>query len=127
MRLRLWLTIAAALVIAGGAFVFATRPQRGKQQLVIAVLPRANGVREGMPVTYQGLDIGYVERLRLDRGRVVAELRIRRADTEIRRGDTIRLRTLGLLGDRSLDFSPGARSAPLVGATDTIFAVIPAH
>ena len=125
MSLRLWLTVAAALVIAVGAFIFATRGQRGKQQLVIAVLPRADGVREGMPVTYRGLDIGYVERLRIDQGRVVAELRIRRADAGIRREDTLKVRTMGLIGDKSLDFSPGVVSAPLVVATDTIFAVVP--
>ena len=125
MRARLWLTIAAALAIAVGAFAVAVKYQRGEQQLVIAVLPRAEGVRESSPVTYRGLAIGYVERMRIVQGRIIAELRIRRSDAELRRGDTLRIRTMGIFGDKTLDFSPGPLSAPLLQPTDTIVTVSP--
>lgn len=124
MKLRLSLVLLAfALVVLGAAFVFASRRQHGDVRMVTAVLPQADGIREGALVTYLGLEIGYVDRLRIHNGRVIAELRIHRADAELRQGDTLRLRTLGIIGDKVLDVSPGIRSAPLLGPTDTLMGI----
>lgn len=93
-------------------------------QVVIAVLPRADGVRVGAPITYGGLNIGNVERLRIDQGRVIAELRIRRKDGKIRQDDTLRIRSVGLFGDVSLDFTPGDTAAPFLEPADTLLVIV---
>jgi ABC-type transporter Mla subunit MlaD len=124
MKIRLSVVLlAVAVLVLGTAFIFATRLQRGELRPVTAILPRADGLREGSIVTYLGLEIGYVDRLRIENGRVIAELRIHRADADLRQSDTLRIRTLGIFGDRVLDVTPGSRSAPRLGPTDTLFGV----
>ena len=122
VRVRLWLTIGIAAFSLIATAVFVAMNVHSHQQ-VIAVLPRADGVRVGAPVTYRGLNIGNVENLRIDRGRVIAELRIRRADGKIRQDDTLRVRSVGIFGDVSLDFTPGDASAPFLESTDTLLVI----
>lgn len=55
---------------------------------------------------------------------MVAALRIRRSYAVLRTGDRLNVHTIGLFGDRALDFVPGPQSAPLVGEGDTLAAVI---
>ena len=122
MKLRL----ALILVVATLGLAVATRrtiPAWGTGQRIVVVLPRADGVREGGSVTYRGLLVGRVERLRIIEGRVVAHIEFEHEDVELRVADTIRARTLGLLGDKVLDITPGPRTAPLVRATDTLVAL----
>jgi ABC-type transporter Mla subunit MlaD len=114
---------AVAVIVLGAALFFATRRQRGELRPVVAILPRADGVREGAIVTYLGVEIGYVDRLRIHNGRVVAEIRIHRADADLRQSDTLHLRINGIFGDRILDVAPGSRSAPPLGPTDTLIGV----
>jgi len=121
VTLRLGLLLALAAICLGAALVFATRSQRGYRQPLIAILPRADGVREGTLVTYLGLQVGQVRRLRIHDGRVVAELRVRGAESPLRRGDSLRLRTLGLLGDKVLDVVPGQPGGPPLRDGDTLF------
>lgn len=123
VRLRLWLTIAVAVLALVATGVFVAMNVRSNQ-MIIAVLPRADGVRVGAPVTYRGLNIGNVERLRIDRGRVIAELRVRREDGKIRQDDTLRIRSVGIFGDVSLDFTPGNPSAPFLETTDTLLVIV---
>jgi len=123
MKLRLVLILIVATL---GLAVAASRtiPASGGERIVV-VLPRADGLREGASVTYSGLLVGRVERLRVVDGRVVANIELQRDDAELRLADTIRLRTLGLLGDKVLDITPGPRTAPRVRATDTLVALRP--
>ena len=115
--------LATAVFVLVAALFFATRPVRGEVRYVTAILPRADGIREGTVVTYLGVEVGMVERLRLDDGRVVVDLRIHRDDATMRRGDTLRARTLGPIGDKALDWIPGPRTSPFLGPGDTIVAV----
>jgi phospholipid/cholesterol/gamma-HCH transport system substrate-binding protein len=124
MKLRLAVILIVATLGFGVALfrMTAFRPGLGGSR-VLAVLPRADGIREGATVTYLGLDVGRLEKLWIDDGRLLAELRIHRADAKPRRGDTLHLRLYGLFGDRSLDIVPGPLSAPWLGPGDTLVAV----
>ena len=122
-RERLVGIIVTALVILVVGFCFATRDVRGPRRSAIVAIPRADGIREGASVTYLGVRVGEVERLVIDDRRIVLHLAILRSDVELRRGDSVRIATLGLLGDRVLELVPGPASAALLGLGDTLTAV----
>ncbi len=124
MKPRLLLILLVA-TLALAVAVRRTVPASGGGQRIVVVLPRADGVREGTSVTFTGFLVGRVERLRIIDGRVLANIELEHADAELRLADTIRVRTLGLLGDNVLDITPGPRTAPLVRSTDTLVALRP--
>jgi mannose-6-phosphate isomerase-like protein (cupin superfamily) len=113
--------VATAFVIS--AFVLATRLNR--QPHVVAVLPFADGIRVGGAVTLRGKKVGQIEKLTIDGRRILADLQITESDFGLRRRDSIRLRMLGLTGEKALDIVPGDPSAPLMEDGDTIFAALP--
>jgi phospholipid/cholesterol/gamma-HCH transport system substrate-binding protein len=86
------------------------------------------GLREGSQVTIAGLPAGVVQSLDVARptnggqpSGVVARIRMR-ADrfAMLRKDSRSRVRALGLLGDRVLDFTPGSSAAPALRDTDTL-------
>lgn len=85
------------------------------------------GLREGSQVTVAGLPAGIVSDLsvtsvRHDSGTVVsARVRMNADQFALLRVDSrSRVRALGLLGDRLLDFSPGTPNRPALKTTDTL-------
>src|SRR5687767_9703146 len=108
--LTILLAIAAAVVAA--VAVAAWRGQRVVQR-VEAVLPNGGGLREGSAVAYRGVLVGTVERIWFEDEGVRMTLGLTRA-VPIRSADTLRVHTLGLLGDRVADIRPGSASAPLL-------------
>ena len=79
----------------------------------------------GTAVTYLGVTFGVVDRLALDDGRVIAELRIETRGATLRKGDRIEVQGHGIFGDKVLDLVPGPRTQPVLGPTDTLFTVQP--
>ena len=111
-RLALLLGIAAAIVLA--VAIAAWRGQRVVQRIE-AVLPNGGGLREGSAVAYRGVLVGTVERLWFDAEGVRLTLGLTQS-VPVRSSDTLRVHTLGLLGDRVADIRPGPPSAPLLPA-----------
>src|SRR5688572_13270160 len=112
---------AAAFTLGGAANLFS------KKYELVVYLPSANGLRQGGSVTLAGQLIGTVKDidfLPVDFDttrnlRVVA--RVDRSVREQIRGDSeARLRTMGLLGDKVLDISPGTPRHAVLSAGDTI-------
>jgi phospholipid/cholesterol/gamma-HCH transport system substrate-binding protein len=98
-----------------------------KRYELIAFLPSANGLREGGSVTLAGQMVGTVKEidfLPVDYDttrnlRVV--MRIDRSlSDQIRLNSEVRLRTMGLLGDKVLDISPGTPRYPVLKPGDTV-------
>jgi phospholipid/cholesterol/gamma-HCH transport system substrate-binding protein len=103
------------------ANLFATRYQ------LVTFLPSANGLRAGGSVTIAGQLAGTVktiEFLPVD-GDTTRNLRVvfevdERLREQIRGDSRARLRTLGLLGDKVFDISPGTVRFPVLAANDTV-------
>ena len=98
-----------------------------KRYELIVYLPAANGLREGGTVTLAGQLVGTVKKIDFlpvdyDTTRNLRlVLRVDRALSEqIRKDSEARLRTMGLLGDKVLDISPGTPRYPVLRAGDTI-------
>ena len=120
MTRRLALTLAAAGEIALAVLVASVRGRSGTREFSV-VFPSASGLREGALVSYLGVAVGEVGPIDLSSGRVVARIRIRRRDVSLRAGDDVRLRTMGLLGDATVEIMPGLRDAALLEPGDTLF------
>ena|SRR5688572_27413516 len=112
MRVRVAALIALALGVVVAVAVTGWRGERTVQR-AHTLLAHADGLREGAAVTYRGVEVGAVERLAFDSNGIAAELSFHR-EVPIRAGDSIALRTAGLLGDRVLDIVPGPSGAPLL-------------
>ncbi len=85
------------------------------------------GLREGSQVTVAGLPAGIVARLSVESVHhdsatvVAARVRMNAEQFALLRRDTrSRVRALGLLGDRLLDFTPGTPSQPALTSRDTL-------
>lgn len=98
-----------------------------KRYSLIVYLPSANGLRQGGSVTLAGQMVGTVKQidfLPVDFDttrnlRVVVRID-RNLQEQIRRDSEARLRTMGLLGDKVLDISPGTPRYPVLQPDDTI-------
>jgi ABC-type transporter Mla subunit MlaD len=117
---RLILTLAVAAAIAVGAFLAMAPHRPGAGRRFHAVLPSAIGLREGSSVTYLGMDVGEVHRLDIADRHIVITFSVRRPDVDVRATDSVRLCTLGLLGDKVVSIVPGPAGAPSLGAGDTL-------
>lgn len=98
-----------------------------KRYELVVYLPAANGLRQGGSVTLAGQLVGTVEEIQFlpvdyDTTRNLrVVVRIDRAlSSQIRRDSEARLRTMGLLGDKVLDISPGTPKYAVLQPGDTI-------
>jgi ABC-type transporter Mla subunit MlaD len=120
MRFRLGLI----LVFAGGimaAVAVALWRMSASDHEVMAVLPEAPQLRDGALVTYLGVPVGTVRKMDLSSGRVVLTLGIQRSDVVLRQGDSVRIHTQGLLGDKVVDIVASKDRRPVLAAHDTLF------
>ena len=116
------LVIAIAIFRLGQAANLFTR-----RYALVTFLPNANGLREGNSVTIAGQLAGIVKRIDFlppdaDTSRnieVVMEID-ERLRPQVREDSRVALRTLGLLGDKVLDISPGTPRYPVLAPDDTI-------
>ena len=118
------LIVVALMILVWGFFLTSGR-FRDESGRAVLVLDRGHGINRGTPVTYLGVEFGSVERVELENGRVIVELRFRRESAQLRSGDSIRVIGFGLFGDKVLDLVPGPRTAPVIGPGDTLFVMQP--
>lgn len=98
-----------------------------KRYELVAFLQTANGLRQGGSVTLAGQLVGTVKEidfLPVDFDTTRNLRVVFRVDRNVReqiRGDSeVRLRTMGLLGDKVLDISPGTPTFPALAPGDTL-------
>src|SRR5688572_8668849 len=98
-----------------------------KRYELIVFLPSANGLRQGGSVTLAGQLVGTVKEIEFlpvdfdttRNLRIVARVD-RSLREQIRKDSEARLRTMGLLGDKVLDISPGTPRFPILQPGDTL-------
>ena len=128
-QFRVGAIIVAALLILGlaayklgqAANLFAKRYE------LVVYLPNANGLRQGGSVTLAGQLVGTVKEIEFlpvdfdttRNLRVTARID-RRLREQIRQDSEARLRTMGLLGDKVLDISPGTPRFAVLEPGDTL-------
>src|SRR4051812_7636632 len=128
-QLRVGGLIVAALLILGLAVYKLGQAANlfTKRYDLIAYLPAAPGLRQGGSVTLAGQLVGTVKKidfLPVDFD-TTRNLRIvmrvdRTLREQIRKDSEVRLRTMGLLGDKVLDISPGTPRFAVLNEGDTV-------
>jgi len=128
-QLRVGALILVALVVLGVAIVKLGEAANlfTRRYELVTFLPNANGLRQGGSVTVAGQLAGYVDRVDLlpPGGDTTQHIRIVMAlDARLRpqiRGDSrARLKSLGLLGDKIIDISPGTLRYTMLSPGDTL-------
>jgi len=126
------LILVAVLVLGFGVYKLGQAANLfTKRYDLIAYLPAAPGLRQGGSVTLAGQLVGTVKEIKFlpvdfDTTRNLRVLmRVDRTLREqIRRNSEVRLRTMGLLGDKVLDISPGTPRYPVLQNGDTIHVAV---
>jgi phospholipid/cholesterol/gamma-HCH transport system substrate-binding protein len=73
---------------------------------VHATFPNVAGLRVGSPVEIAGVEVGWVERIRLKNYQAVVDLRIKDA-IQLREDSIASIRTKGLIGEQFVRIAPG--------------------
>jgi phospholipid/cholesterol/gamma-HCH transport system substrate-binding protein len=94
------IAIFAALYILTDAAFF-----RGRY-IVSTTVPNAGGIRKGDPVQLLGVNIGRIQRFKLDKGQVEIRLELE-GEYNVPRDSKVRLKSAGLLGGMVADVEPG--------------------
>ena len=88
--------------------------------LVRVLFSSANGITEGSPVQYAGVEVGKVQRVRVtypsNDGGPRVEVHIRLPSTiTVRSNDSVAISTFGLLGEKYLEITPGDGTGEMLG------------
>ncbi|HET7564152.1 MAG TPA: MlaD family protein [Gemmatimonadaceae bacterium] len=128
-ELKVGLLILVAAVVIAIAIVQLGQAANlfAKRYPLVTFLPNANGLREGNSVTIAGQLAGIVTRIQFlpPDGDTTRNIEVVMAIDEqlapqVREDSRVSLRTLGLLGDKVLDISPGTPRYPVLAPDDTI-------
>ncbi len=87
--------------------------ERGERLQVEARFPTVAGVDRKADVRIAGVRVGKVEEIRLEGGQAVLTLSLD-PDVELHRGASVRVTSLGMLGDKYVEILPGDPTAPLL-------------
>jgi len=93
--------------------------ERGERFVVHAQLPSAAGIDRKAAVRIAGVRVGKVDDIRLDGGQAVLSLSLD-PDVQLHLGAAAQITSLGMLGDRYVELTPGDPSAPLLDSGATI-------
>ncbi|MDC5698248.1 MCE family protein [Intrasporangium calvum] len=120
VRLAAFLLLSLALVaVLSARYVGLTDKVLGGSYVVSADLAESGGIFVGAEVTYRGVTVGSVERMRLAGDGVLVDARLDRG-TEVPRDTRAVVENRSAVGEQYLDLQPRTDSGPLLAAGDVI-------
>jgi phospholipid/cholesterol/gamma-HCH transport system substrate-binding protein len=123
-KLRVGIVVTAGLAVMFFAILFAGNVVRlfTPQATVYAAFSDVKGLRPGAPVWFAGVQIGSVTSLRFEGGeKITVALAIDKpAFSYLKKDSASSILTMGLLGDKYVEMSPGSRGAAPLQPGDTI-------
>jgi phospholipid/cholesterol/gamma-HCH transport system substrate-binding protein len=123
-KLRVGIVITLGLAVIFFAILFAENIVHlfTPQATVYAEFSDVKGLRSGAPVWFSGVQIGSVKSLRFEKGeKITAAMTIDKAALSYLKKDSVSsIITMGLLGDKYVEMSPGSREAASLQPGDTI-------
>jgi phospholipid/cholesterol/gamma-HCH transport system substrate-binding protein len=123
-KLKVGIVITIALVIVFFALMFAGNIERifAPKVLIYAVFDDVKGLRDGSPVWFSGVEIGSVQSISFTTEEtILVEMLITAETVHLLKEDSeADILTLGLLGDKYIEITPGSRKAVPLEAEDTI-------
>jgi phospholipid/cholesterol/gamma-HCH transport system substrate-binding protein len=114
------LVLAAVVVLAVGVFLIGRENNLfSRKNHYYVDLGTVSGIKPGNPVDLDGVTVGAVNRVILPRDPAKKFIRVwmtvdRRYERRVRADSLVRVKTLGLLGDKYLEFNSGSPATPKV-------------
>jgi len=122
-KLKVGIVVTSALLILLLAILFAGNIQNllAPQATIYAAFHDVKGLRSGAPVWFAGVQIGSVKSINFTGDRITATIKIDRdALAYLKKDSEASILTLGLLGDKYIEMSPGSKESVALKSRDTI-------
>jgi len=117
------LVLISFIVFVIGIFVVSdVRSLWDKKKTLTILFQYADGITKGSPVWYAGFEVGGVKDIRLATGvadRIAITVRIS-PDARVRKDSRAEIRSLGMMGAKYVEVSPGSSDSPELVSGDTL-------
>ncbi len=128
IRVGLLVLIAFILFVIGIFVVSDVRSLWDKKKTLTILFPYADGITAGSPVWYAGFEVGGVKDIRIATGvadRIALTVKIS-PSARVRKDSRAEIRSLGMMGAKYVEISPGSPESPELVSGDTIEGKSPA-
>ncbi len=126
-KLKVGIVITVALLLVFITVMFAGNIEKLfiPRVKIYAVFGDAQGLREGSPVWFSGVEIGSVKSIKFTpEQKIQVEMKISSSTLKYLKKDSVaNILTLGLLGDKYVEINPGSREEERLKAEDTILGI----
>lgn len=122
LKVGIVITVALSIVFLAVMFAGSIEKMFYPKTIVYAIFSDVKGLRPGAPVWFSGVEIGSVKSLTFETGGYIkVGMAIEKSSLKYLKEDsTANILTLGLLGDKFIEISPGSKESPQLRAGDTI-------
>ncbi|HYA40991.1 MAG TPA: MlaD family protein [Syntrophobacteraceae bacterium] len=128
VKVGLLVLISFILFVIGILIVGNVRSLWDKKKTLTILFQYADGIAVGSPVWYAGFEVGGVKEIRLAPGvsdRIAVTVRIS-SDARVRRDSRAEIRSLGMMGAKYVEISPGSPGSAELASGDTLEGKSPA-
>jgi phospholipid/cholesterol/gamma-HCH transport system substrate-binding protein len=122
IRVGLLVLISFVLFVIGIFVVSDVRSLWDKKKMLNILFEYADGITSGSPVWYAGFEVGGVKAIRIAPGvadRIMLTVKIS-PDVRVRKDSRAEIRSLGMMGAKYVEITPGSPDSPVLQSGDTI-------
>lgn len=122
IKVGLLVLVSFILFVTGIFLVSDIRSFWDKKKTITILFQYADGITKGSPVWYAGFEVGGVKDIKLASGvadRIALTVRIS-PDAKVRQDSRAEIRSLGMMGSKYVEISPGSPDSPELVSGDTI-------
>jgi phospholipid/cholesterol/gamma-HCH transport system substrate-binding protein len=122
IKVGLLVLVAFILFVVGVFVVSDVRSLWDKKKTLTILFQYADGITKGAPVWYAGFEVGGVKDIRIATGvadRIAITVRVS-PDAQVRKDSRAEIRSLGMMGAKYIEISPGSADSPDLVSGDTI-------
>ncbi len=128
IKVGLLVLISFILFVIGIFVVSDVRSLWDKKKTLVILFQYADGITAGSPVWYAGFEVGGVKDIRIASGvadRIAITVRIS-PDARVRKDSRAEIRSLGMMGAKYVEISPGSPESPELASGDVLEGKSPA-
>ena len=128
IKVGLLVVISFILFVIGIFVVSDVRSLWDKKKTLVILFQYADGITAGSPVWYAGFEVGGVKDIRIASGvadRIAITVRIS-PDARVRKDSRAEIRSLGMMGAKYVEISPGSPESPELASGDVLEGKSPA-
>ncbi len=122
VKVGLLVVISFILLVIGIFVVSDVRSLWDKKKTLTILFRYADGITAGSPVWYAGFEVGGVKDIRIARGvadRIAITVRVS-PDARVRKDSRAEIRSLGMMGAKYVEISPGSPESPELASGDVL-------